>query len=108
MREERILERPHRVNLDFTLPNLVEVTSPLEPGSKLFGRRIYEVRRIQSTCTVAGKARPLFVAVHEKDHDQNMLTMFVCFGKQKSWCSGVEDFKRERHDSTRRCGSRVR
>ena len=73
------------MNLEFMHPNLVEVSVPISPGDKLRGRRVFEVRRLGSTCTVAGRARPLFVAVHEKDRDHGVMTMFVCFGRQKSW-----------------------
>jgi len=76
------------MNLHEYLPNVTEYPCPLLPGSRVSdaGLRVLEVARLGSTLTVAGEARPLFVAVHEKRSDGGMLTMFVCLeGEQTTW-----------------------
>lgn len=76
------------MNLHEHYPNVVEVAFPIEPGCTLGDRRVFEVRRLRSTLTLAGKPRPLFVAVREKDGEGSMLVMFVCLhGAQKEWAA---------------------
>lgn len=70
------------------LPNLVEFPAPLEPGTWVTSERlrVLEVRRLGSTCTVAGAPRSVFVAVHEKDLGGSMVTMFVVLdAEQMEW-----------------------
>lgn len=74
--------------LDKHYPNIVEFPKPLAPGDRIGGDGllVLEVVALTSMLTVAGQARQVFVAVHEKRRDGSMLTMFVCLdGRQRAW-----------------------
>lgn len=67
------------MNLARYLPNVVEYPRPLRPGDRVKDAEllVLEVVALQSTLTLAGEPRPLFVAIHEKDRNGRMETLFV-------------------------------
>lgn len=76
------------MNLSGDYPNVVEFPRPLKPGDRIGSdeRRVFEVRQLSSTLTLAGEERELFVAVHEKDGAGRSVTLFVSLhGSQRSW-----------------------
>lgn len=75
-------------SLDRVYPNVVEFARPLTPGARIGAEEleVLEVATLASTLTVAGRSRPVFIALHQKRRDGGMLTMFVCLeDKQRAW-----------------------
>jgi hypothetical protein len=76
------------MNLHPYLPNIVTFPEELRPGDRITNENleVLEVAQLQSTLTLARKDGALYVAVHEKDRDGRMVTMFAREeGTQRCW-----------------------
>jgi hypothetical protein len=76
------------MNLHPYLPNVIEFPGELMPRNRITDEEleVFEVVELRSTLMLGGELRKLYVAVHEKNKDGSMITLFVVMeGRQRIW-----------------------
>ena len=76
-------EEARAIVLDSHLPNIVSFAAPLTPGARITSQELLVLHVVSLEAMLHG--RPVFAALHEKDRQGRMLTMFVCDGDQRPW-----------------------